>query len=128
VFQARKYNASWCEKCYVDLCFDCFLDSHTNYSNLYIIQQVWGMEHASYMRKSLTKPNFQEIFSHLLSFNISIFSFKAKTTCSHFSSCMDVFLEDRVDWWVKDFRYTTTGSQIQLTSTIIINYCNGMKL
>jgi hypothetical protein len=53
-----------------------------------------------------------------------------RTTHSHFSSCTGVFLGGILDWCVNDFVYTVMWSQIQLSSTVVMDHCdsNGTRM
>jgi hypothetical protein len=75
-----------------------------------------------FLRKTYRLPIFI-LFSPLFSLlPVSSFCFKAKT-CFSFSFCMGD-LSDIVNWWVKDFWYTVMRSQIQQTSTVIMDLCD----
>jgi hypothetical protein len=117
---------------------NCFFKTHTNIilPSTLVLQAEWTPhylahkgnsvcqldEFAGCMRETPAELIFQTIFATFNSFHTSIFCLKAKITCFCFSSCTGIFLGNTVDWWLKDFGYNETWSQIQLTSIVIMHH------
>jgi hypothetical protein len=77
--------------------------------------------------RTLTESNFHAVFTFFQSFNISIFCFKIKKTCSCFSSSVRVSLDDMENvWWlILNILWTTTTSTNFTVITMTYYYDTG---
>lgn len=84
----------------------------TTYSKLSIFCHVWGNGICQSHRKTFRRPNSLLIFTLLKSSTYLYFQFH------YFRSCMEVFLEDIVDWWAKHIGYTVCNMITNLSSSM----------